>query len=48
MAPNQCAAGRTALESFITVRGLIKPHIKTEGLERVWFEDWQLRERKVA
>lgn len=45
--PNQAACGRTALESYMKVHNVLKPHIKTEGLERVWLEDWKLRERKV-
>lgn len=45
--PNQAACGRTALESFMKVHECIKPHIKTEGLERQWLEDWELRSRKV-
>jgi len=48
MTPSQCAAGKSALESYMKVHNLVRPHIKTEGLERVWFEDWELKERKVA
>lgn len=46
MAPNQCSGGRSVLETH-TLR-LAKPHIKTEGLERVWLVDWNLKERHVT
>lgn len=46
MAPNQCSGGRSVLETH-TLR-LAKPHIKTEGLERVWLVDWNLKERHVS
>lgn len=44
---NQVACGKTALESYMKVHNCIRPHIRMEGLERVWFEDWRLSERKV-
>jgi hypothetical protein len=45
LTPSQCCAGKTVFE--VCVKRLAKPHIKTEGLERVWLHDWQLRERQI-
>jgi hypothetical protein len=45
ISPSCACAGRTVFE--LAVKRMIKPHIKTEGLERVWLKDWDLRERKV-
>jgi hypothetical protein len=46
LTPNQAAAGRSVFE--LCVKRLAKPHIKTEGLERVWLKDWDLKERQIS
>jgi hypothetical protein len=45
MSPNQCTGGRSVLRQYAL--RLAAPHIKTKGLERMWLEDWDLKERHI-
>lgn len=46
LAPNQCTCGKAVLKQFAL--RLAQPHIKRDGLQRQWLEDWDIIERRVA
>jgi hypothetical protein len=47
ISPSGAANGRTGWEKYLKDHNLIRQHIITEGLKRVWFEDWEFKPRKV-